>query len=261
MLRLADNCVHSALTRQRGIEEAEDLFWLDKAENWMREKLDKRSGNGDDAVVPYEELLDEVTRRQRAAAAGGFDKLASYRVFVALDRLRYAGLKQSRSALDLAVQLRQDINARLGVDKAHEYDWTLEVVDGCSPEGLYQIEAVEQELTRKFSRTACTEPALARPPAFVLKALAGPAAGTEIRFCKAVITIGRSKEQDFCLFDDSASRLHAYLRCEDGRFVLCDADSLNGTYLNGKRIVRAGLQTGDAIRMGQSILSFAEVQD
>lgn len=226
----------------------------------MRDKLDRRSDAGETALVPYEELLDEVTRRQREASAGDFGQLASYRILVSLDRLRCAGLDEDRTALALALQLRRDVNARLGVDKACEYTWSVDVADGDPTDGLYQIEQAALAATRKFSRA--TSPAPAAPqPAVVLKALAGPAAGAESRLCKAVITIGRSKEQDFCLFDDSASRLHACLRYEDGRFIVSDAGSMNGTYVNGKRIVRVGLQTGDTIRMGQSILAFAAVEN
>ena len=233
------------------------MLWFEKAENWMRSKLDKRSVVTADAIVPYEGLLDELTRQQREALDKDNSQPASFRVMLEMSRLRHAGRKETLSVLELGASLRHDINERLSVAQAFEYEWTLEIADGPPAEGLYQIERIEPKHTRKFQRTEHTEVKLSTPSCS-LKALAGPAAGKTLTFHKPVITIGRSKEQDFSLLDESASRLHAYLRRENDVYVLYDADSLNGTYLNGEQITRARIASGDTIRMGQSILVFNE---
>ena len=54
---------------------------------------------------------------------------------------------------------------------------------------------------------------------------------------KSKITIGRSQENDVCLEHAIVSKFHASIEKKGtNEFVLIDLDSLNGTYLNGKRI-------------------------
>ena len=235
------------------------MLLFDKAETWIRGKLEKRPAVTAAAVVAYEELLDELTRQQREQLAQDSNQPASFRLLLELPRLRRDGRETSLSMLELGALLRNEINARLSIAKEHEYAWVLEVADGPPAEGLYQIEPIQLELTRKFQRM---EPSYKAAAAVCsLKALSGPVGGKTAVFTKPVITLGRSKEQDFCLLDESASRLHAYVRCENGVFILYDADSLNGTYVNSKRVTRSVLASGDTIRIGQSVLTFSEVTE
>lgn len=56
---------------------------------------------------------------------------------------------------------------------------------------------------------------------------------------KTVYTIGRDESCDICLYDsqNTISRYHAVLKiCGRGRYVIVD-QSLNGTYINGVKIV------------------------
>ena len=235
------------------------MLLFDKAETWIRGKLEKRPPVTAASVVAYEELLDELTRQQREQLVKEADQPASFRLLFELTRLRRDGRETVLPVLELGALLRSEINARLSIDKEHEYDWILEIADGTPEDGLYHIEQIQLEQTRKFQRTG--QSAAPNAPACVLKALSGPVAGKTAVFTKPVITLGRSKEQDFCLLDESASRLHAYVRCEGGVFILYDADSLNGTYVNSKRVSRSILASGDTIRIGQSILTFSEVTE
>ena len=45
------------------------MLLFDKAETWIRGKLEKRPAVTAAAVVAYEELLDELTRQQREQLA------------------------------------------------------------------------------------------------------------------------------------------------------------------------------------------------
>ena len=65
------------------------------------------------------------------------------------------------------------------------------------------------------------------------------------------IAIGRSSESDFFLSDRSVSSLHAMVVYEDMDVVLKDCNSLNGTYLNGRRISEETLKDGDIIYIGR----------
>lgn len=79
----------------------------------------------------------------------------------------------------------------------------------------------------------------------------GPDAGRRIRL-ESRLTIGRDRTAGLLLADPRVSRLHAVIdRLPDGRVVLTDAGSTNGSFVNGAAvrgpIVLAG---GDVVRFG-----------
>ena len=51
--------------------------------------------------------------------------------------------------------------------------------------------------------------------------------------------------------DLDASGRHAEIRSENGRYILIDAGSRNGTWLNGQRVKHAALRTEDEIELGR----------
>jgi hypothetical protein len=64
------------------------------------------------------------------------------------------------------------------------------------------------------------------------------------------LVIGRSSGCELVLADDTVSRRHAELFIEDGRWLLRDLDSSNGTWLNGRRVVEAEVRPGDVLHLG-----------
>jgi hypothetical protein len=70
-------------------------------------------------------------------------------------------------------------------------------------------------------------------------------------------TIGRSPDCDVFLDDVTVSRKHAVLSDRDGSYEIEDLGSLNGTFVNRKRIESATrLQSGDEVQIGKYRLSF-----
>ncbi len=80
-----------------------------------------------------------------------------------------------------------------------------------------------------------------------------PALEIEVRLprdCGAV-TVGRSRDCDVVVGEETVSRVHAELRHGDGdEWTVRDLDSLNGTWLNGARVHEARLAGGDILRLG-----------
>lgn len=62
--------------------------------------------------------------------------------------------------------------------------------------------------------------------------------GTPIErsFDKPTVTIGRSTKADFCLSDESLSRLHCQIDFDGGDFHITDLGSSNGVFLDGTKI-------------------------
>ena len=71
-------------------------------------------------------------------------------------------------------------------------------------------------------------------------------------------TIGRSPDCDIFLDDVTVSRKHAVLVQKDDAFFIEDQGSLNGTFLNRKRIESGRLENGDELQIGKYKLSFLE---
>ena len=84
----------------------------------------------------------------------------------------------------------------------------------------------------------------------------GPNAGSKLALTEGVTTIGRHPDSSVFLDDVTVSRRHAEITRERGRFIVRDAGSLNGTYLNGQRIETADLGEGDALQVGRYKLLF-----
>jgi len=68
--------------------------------------------------------------------------------------------------------------------------------------------------------------------------------------------IGRSPECEIFLDDVTVSRRHAVLVNRDGQFLIEDLGSLNGTFLNRRRIESGELKDGDELQIGKYRLTF-----
>ncbi len=69
------------------------------------------------------------------------------------------------------------------------------------------------------------------------------------------ITIGRVKGNDVLLPKGNVSKRHSRLIVRDGRFIVTDLKSTNGTYVNHRRITHATLvREGDRIYIGDFVL-------
>ena len=69
-------------------------------------------------------------------------------------------------------------------------------------------------------------------------------------------TIGRSPDCGIFLDDVTVSRKHAVLSQRNGVFTIEDQGSLNGTFVNRKRVESAELEDGDELQIGKYRLTF-----
>jgi hypothetical protein len=99
--------------------------------------------------------------------------------------------------------------------------------------------------------------AAAAGPALVIRA-GGGRAGEHISLASDRQEIGRSPDSAVLLDDVTVSRHHATVeRGPDGLYVV-DLESLNGTYVNRRRVERHRLRDGDELQIGKFKLTFRE---
>ncbi len=84
----------------------------------------------------------------------------------------------------------------------------------------------------------------------------GGRAGETFRLEQERTTIGRSPKCDVFLDDVTVSRTHAVLVNEGESWSIEDQGSLNGTYVNRRRVDSARLEDGDDVQIGKYRLTF-----
>ena len=92
-------------------------------------------------------------------------------------------------------------------------------------------------------------------PALVVRS-GGGRAGETFHPVGERTTIGRSPDCEIFLDDVTVSRKHAALTKDGDGYSIQDEGSLNGTFVNRKRVEGAQLEDGDEIQIGKYRLTF-----
>ncbi len=83
----------------------------------------------------------------------------------------------------------------------------------------------------------------------------------EYTFEETPVNIGRREENDIVIDNMAVSGHHATIEKEEpNQFVLVDLESLNGTFLNEKRIKREKVYDGDVITVGKHVIRFKDLR-
>jgi len=117
------------------------------------------------------------------------------------------------------------------------------------------------------ARVRAEPPEPPRPAAIGLVVHESPARGgsREQRIVlpvNASAVIGRSSDAAVGILDPEVSRSHAAFSLNRGVVYLADLGSSNGTFLNGKRVDRGGIEVfaGDAIDVGTTRITVSEIE-
>jgi hypothetical protein len=96
-----------------------------------------------------------------------------------------------------------------------------------------------------------------------IEVMNGPMDGLRFVFPPSgVMTIGRHPENDVALLlDHYVSRRHAKLTCEDGKYLLEDTNSSNGTWMNDKKVSTVEVPVGATFRVGNTYLELKEMPE
>ena len=125
---------------------------------------------------------------------------------------------------------------------------------------LLPIEHQTGDTTGPFAVPESEEGALpplrVQGPALAVRA-GGGLSGEVFAVAAGKLTIGRAPDSDVFLDDVTVSRHHATLTVTTGGVVLEDMGSMNGTYVNRRRIERGEeLQDGDELQIGKFRLAY-----
>lgn len=110
------------------------------------------------------------------------------------------------------------------------------------------FDPVEEARRLRAREAAAGIPGLA---GFALMVTDGPLEGTHWALADGRNEAGRNLEATLFLDDITVSRHHAAFLSEGGRLWVEDLGSTNGTYVNGKRVERAELSSGDEVIIGR----------
>jgi len=96
-------------------------------------------------------------------------------------------------------------------------------------------------------------------PKYVLEITAGRDRGKTVELGEEAVTIGRHKTNTLQIEDEAASNYHAEVRREEGRYIVADLGSTNGTRVAGEKIVKTTLTPGTVIQIGGAEIAFRNV--
>lgn len=83
----------------------------------------------------------------------------------------------------------------------------------------------------------------------------GELAGTVVPLGQAPVTIGRAADATLVLEDDYVSSRHSRLFLSDGRWLVEDLDSTNGTWIGKTRVTAATeVPLGEPVRIGRTTI-------
>ncbi len=91
------------------------------------------------------------------------------------------------------------------------------------------------------------------PSLFVIR---GNDQGARFELTESVLGLGRDSSNAIQLHDTEVSRQHAEIRRDENTYVICDLNSSNGTYVNGRRVRQHRLSSGDQVQVGSTLMLY-----
>ena len=135
-----------------------------------------------------------------------------------------------------------------------------EAANYCARCGAHLVKPDESETTMSFTPEEAEDEGLGLPegvdgPALIVRA-GGGRAGETFPLDREQVTIGRSPDCEIFLDDVTVSRKHAVVSRSGETFAIADEGSLNGTFVNKRRVESSELEDGDEIQIGKYRLTF-----
>jgi hypothetical protein len=135
-----------------------------------------------------------------------------------------------------------------------------EAANYCARCGAALVRPDESETTMTYTPDEAEDDGSGLPegvagPALIVRS-GGGRAGETFVLDHDRVTVGRSPECEIFLDDVTVSRKHAVIVKSGDGFGIQDEGSLNGTFVNKKRVESAKLEDGDELQIGKYRLTF-----
>ena len=91
------------------------------------------------------------------------------------------------------------------------------------------------------------------PTLFVIR---GADQGCRFELTEPIERLGREPSSTIQIHDTEVSRHHAEIRRSDAGYEVSDLDSSNGTFVNGQRVRRRQLASGDQLQIGRTMMLY-----
>lgn len=129
--------------------------------------------------------------------------------------------------------------------------------DSCASCG-FRLHGATESFSPVDVPTEATKPGAGPAGKTVLHVVRGPQIGATYVLAEGEMSIGRSPSCTIFLNDMTVSRMHATIACEAGCFVISDANSFNGVWVNNVNVAEKTLCDGDFVQIGTFCLLFEE---
>ncbi len=135
-----------------------------------------------------------------------------------------------------------------------------EAANYCARCGAHLVRPEEAETTMTFTPDESEEEGLGLPegidgPALIVRS-GGGRAGETFALEHERTSVGRSPDCEIFLDDVTVSRRHAVIARSGDAFRIEDEGSLNGTFVNKKRVESAELEDGDELQIGKYRMTY-----
>ncbi len=84
--------------------------------------------------------------------------------------------------------------------------------------------------------------------------MSGPQLGKKQQLTANPSVLGRDKTAEFFIANSTVSRRHALIRYHNGKYILKDLGSSNGTFFHGSRIDEIVIDHGDKFQLGSCLV-------
>ena len=244
---------------------------IDRVESFLGDHIEGFFNRKFSSHLEPVELIKGLEKEAKRQGAG---KGLANSYVISLGTEDYQRLCSHRVADELGVALKKYIiRADLTMDGKLSICFAL---DESLRAGSYHMEARMQHACVPVSETSVSHDTMAQtivlerptlmdarclnlPPVHeiaTLTVLSGSDEGIAMRLGERKIYMGRMAQNEFILTDTNVSRVHAWIAYEQHRHVLYDAESRNGSFVNGVRITTQRLRDGDEIRLGTTALRY-----
>ena len=244
---------------------------MDRVESFLGDHIEGFFNRKFSSHLEPVELIKGLEKEAKRQGAG---KGLANAYVISLGTEDYQRLCSHRVADELGVALKKYIiRADLTMDGKLSICFAL---DESLRAGSYHMEARMQHACVPVSETPVSHDTMAQtivlerptlmdarclnlPPVHeiaTLTVLSGSDEGIAMRLGERKIYMGRMAQNEFILTDTNVSRVHAWIAYEQHRHVLYDAESRNGSFVNGVRITSQRLRDGDEIRLGTTALRY-----